>query len=187
MKKLLLILAAAVFTLALAGCSGGSGASSGSADTSASGEATETVVKGELAWKDSKNMEEAGEAAGFTNGFTLPDLLPIGDYKWSEPTFTYMENVAEANYDGGEACACVRKGEGVPLKDLSADLNDYKFDWTQDCDGIEVTCHGYEEGIANFLEWTRDDCSYDVWCVSTSEDNIGMNEEEVAAMVAGVL
>lgn len=181
MKKLALILAAALFALALAACS------DASKEEPASSEATETVVQGEIAWKDSDNQEQAAEGAGISNGFNLPDPLPIGDYSWSKPNFTYMENVAQADYDGGEACASIRKGEGVPLKDLSADLNDYKFDWTQDCDGIEVACHGYEEGVANFLEWERDGSSYNVWCVSTGEDNVGMNESEVAAMVAGVL
>jgi hypothetical protein len=74
----------------------------------------------------------------------------------------------------------------VAIEDLSADLNEYKFDWTQDVDGIEVTCHGYEEGVANFLEWTVDDNSYDVWCMSTGEGNLGMNADEVYAMVTSI-
>ena len=61
-----------------------------------------------------------------------------------------------------------------------------KFDWTKDCDGIEVTCHGYEEGIANFLEWENEGCSYDVWCMSTGEGNLGMSDDEVYAMVTSI-
>lgn len=97
-----------------------------------------------------------------------------------------MDNVSEANIDGGDVAVCIRKGEGVPLAELSADLNEYKSDWTQEVDGIKVTCHGYEDGIANFLEWENDSCSYDVWCVGVKGDNIGMTENEVAAMVAGI-
>lgn len=185
MKKLAILMAITALTFVMAGCSS-SASSDESALASSESASTETVVKGEIAWSDAEDEEAAGEDAGFTDGFVVPDPLPIGDYKWSKPNFTAMENVAEANYDGGDICASIRKGEGVPLKELSADLNDYKFDWTQDVDGIQVACHGYEEEVANFLEWETEGCSYNVWCVSTTDGNLGMNADEVYAMVTGI-
>ena len=213
MKKLVVMIAAAVFALALAGCSsnivmstdddesvaGGNdaatddstGADQNSTEdeaesTDANAEPEEVVEHGTIAWSDSEDAANAAEAAGFTNGFTLPDPLPIGDYNWSQPSFNNMDNVADAHYDGEVVSVTVRKGEGVPLEDLSANTTDYGHEWTQNCDGIEVFCQGYEEGTANFIEWEADGCSYDVWCAGTHEDNIGMSPEEVTAMVAGV-
>lgn len=186
MKKLTILISIAALAILLFGCALGSSASSESEPAASESASSETVVKGEIAWSDAADSDAAGEDAGFSNGFIVPNPLPIGDYKWSDPVFTAMDNVAEANYDGGEICASIRKGEGVSLEDLSADLNDYKFDWTQDVEGIEVACHGYEDGIANFLEWENEGCAYDVWCVSTGEGNLGMNADEVYAMVTSI-
>lgn len=97
-----------------------------------------------------------------------------------------MDKVVEAHYNGGAVDVSIRKGEGVPLEELNSDLNEYKFDWSQEVDGAKVACHGYEEGLANFIEWEYEGCSYNVWCISTGEGNIGMTEEEVAAMVGGI-
>lgn len=202
MKKYSTITAALFFALALAGCNVNASPSSGivSPDETSSEEnieATEAetpepeepevvVIQGEIAWSVSEDATAAAEAAGFSGDFVVPYPLPIGDYEWSQPNFTAMDHVAQADYDGGTICASIRKGEGVSIEDLSADLNAYNYDWTQDVDGIEVTCHGYEEGIANFLEWETDGCSYDVWCVSTREGNLGMSEGEVYDMVTSI-
>lgn len=202
MKKLVVIIATLAFAFAIAGC--GSTTDNAGDDASGDGDATveETsdigsaaaddedenggTVEGEIAWSDSDDAAAAADSSGFSDGFTLPETPPVGDYEWSAPNFTSMDSVAEAHYDGGVVSVTVRKGEGVPLEELSADTSAYGFDWTQDCDGIEVTCHGYEDGVANFIEWESDGCSYDVWCMGTQGDTIGMTPDEVSAMVAGV-
>ena len=204
MKKLMVMIAVAVFALALAGCSSNLVMSTdddesvasdndaaveeadGSGTGSDDGEPEENVIIGENAWSDSDDAADAAEGAGFTDGFVLPDPLPVGDYAWSEPTFNSMDNVVEAHYNGDVVGLTVRKGEGIPVEELSSDTSDYGHDWTQDCNGIEVACHGYEDGVANFIEWENEGSSYDIWCVGTKEDNIGMSPEEVTAMVAGV-
>ncbi|ACV22185.1 Uncharacterised protein [Slackia heliotrinireducens] len=191
MKKIAVFMTVAALAFTLAGCSSNDAESADQAATDAEAtetaeEPTETVVQGEIAWSEAEDQAAASESAGFSGDFVVPDPLPIGDYEWSAPNFTAMDGVAQADYDGGGIAVSIRKGEGVALEDLSADLNEYQFDWTQDVDGVEVACHGYEEGIANFLEWETEDCSYNVWCVSTAEGNLGMNEDEVAAMVAGI-
>ena len=180
MKKLVATISAAILAFTVAGCS------SKSADTQSDTGETEVVVQGEVAWSNSEDAAKAAENAGQSSEFVLPNPLPIGEYEWSQPNFTSMDKVVEATFDGGSISCAIRKGEGVSLEDLSADLNEYKFDWTQAVDGIEVTCHGYEEGVANFLEWTVDDNSYDVWCMSTGEGNLGMNADEVYAMVTSI-
>lgn len=178
MKKLVMTIGAMVLAFTLAAC--------GPKTADMQSETTETVVHGEIAWSDSEDADAAAESAGQTGDFVIPNPLPIGDYEWSDPTFMAMDNVVEAFFDGGAISCAIRKGEGVPLEDLSADLNEYKFDWTKDCNGIKVTCHGYEKDIANFLEWENGGCSYDVWCMSTGGDNLGMSDDEVYAMVTGI-
>lgn len=186
MNKFVMTLGAAALAFALAGCGNAADTKSGIADGASTEEPTETVVQGEIAWSDSEDAAAAAKSAGQSSDFVIPTPLPIGDYEWSKPTFMAMDKVVEAHSDGGGISCSIRKGEGVSLEDLSADLNEYKFDWTKDCDGIEVTCHGYEEGIANFLEWENDSCSYDVWCMSTGDGNLGMNDDEVLAMVTSI-
>lgn len=172
---------ALTLSLAVAGCGS---ARSGAVATNDG--PTETVVQGEIAWSEAAGADEAAQAAGLATGFGVPYPLPIGAYPWAEPKFTAMDHVVQADYDGDGICASVRKGEGVALADLSADLNLYNFDWVQDCDGVQVACHGYEEGVANFLEWEAYGCAYDVWCVSTKGGNLGMNPDEVYAMVTSI-
>ena len=186
MKRLAIILAAALFALAIAGCGSSADSSESSATEAGSSASTETVVQGEIAWSDAAGAEEAAKDAGISSGFTVPSTPPIGDYKWAEPNFNAMDKVVEAHYNGGEVGVSIRKGEGVPLKDLNPDLNEYKFDWTQEVQGITIACHGYEDGIANFIEWEYENCSYNVWCISTGDGNIGMSESEVTAMVGGI-
>ena len=190
MKKIAITLATAALAFTLAGCGAANDQKSGvvAGDAEATGEEAqqETVVQGEIAWSDSEDAAAAAESAGLTTGFEIPTPLPIGEYEWSAPTFMAMDKVVEAHSDGGGISCSIRKGEGVSLEDLSADLNEYKFDWTQDVDGIQVACHGYEEGIANFLEWEANGCSYDVWCMSTGEGNLGMNADEIYAMVTSI-
>ena len=196
MKKIAIALAAAVSAFALAGCGTGvvapGGSDAGTSGSAATGETSPetspevTVVQGEIAWSDADDAQAATEDAGFSAEFTVPATPPVGNYEWKAPHFTSMDNVAEAHYDGGDVSISIRKGEGVPIDELSADLNEYNFEWTQNVGNITITCHGYEEGLANFLEWEYKDCSYDVWCISTKEGNIGMTSEEVAAMVAAI-
>jgi len=201
MKKIALMLAATTFALVLAGCGTGvlepSGSEAGTSGSAALGETSAetspaetspvvTVIQGEVAWSEAEDVGTAVEGAGFSSDFKVPDTPPVGDYEWTGPNFMAMDNVAEAFYDGGEVSLLIRKGEGVPIEELSADLNEYSYDWTQNVGSIEVTCHGYEENVANFLEWEYDDCSYDVWCISTTGDNVGMTSEEVAAIVAAI-
>ena len=187
MKKFVVTLASVALAFTVAGCSNANDKSGVVADDEATEETPqEVVVQGEIAWSDSEDAAAAAESAGMESGFQIPTPLPIGEYEWSEPTYMAMDKVVEAHSDGGGISCSIRKGEGVAIEDLSADLNEYKFDWTQDVDGIEVTCHGYEEGVANFLEWTVDDNSYDVWCMSTGEGNLGMNDDEVYAMVTAI-
>lgn len=186
MKRVTTILATAALAFALVGCGSGASGPAGAVPDETEEVVEETVVQGEIAWSASDDAASAAESAGFSGGFVVPYPLPIGDYEWSQPSFTAMGNVAQADYDGGGICASIRKGEGVAIEDLSSDLNDYLYEWTQDCDGTVVVCHGYEDGIANFLEWERDGCSYDVWCVSTKGGNLGMNADEVYAMVTSI-
>ena len=189
MKKYALMLVAAMFALAMVGCASGSNSASESESSAAeesSSAATETVVQGEIAWSDAKDAEAAAKDAGITNGFKVPGEPPIGDYKWAKPNFNAMDKIVEAHYNGGEVGVTIRKGQGIALKDLNADLNEYKADWDQEVQGIKIACHGYEKGTANFIEWEYEDCAYNVWCVSTGDGNIGMNEEEVAAMVEAI-
>lgn len=188
MKKVTSILATVALAFAVVGCgSQPSGIVSSDGSEGMAEETPEvTVIQGEVAWSVSEDAAAAAEAAGFSSEFVVPYPLPIGEHEWSQPSFTAMDHVAQADYDGGGICASIRKGEGVAIEDLSADLNDYLYEWTQECDGIVVSCYGYEDGIANFLEWEVDGCSYDVWCVSTEGGNLGMNADEVYAMVTSI-
>ena len=189
-------MAAGVLALAFAGCGTGvsvpDGSEAGTSGSAALGETSPetssevTVIQGEIAWSEAEDSQAAIEDAGLTTGFKVPDAPPVGNYEWTGPDFTAMDKVAQAHYDGGDVSLSIRKGEGVPLEELSADLNEYKFDWTQQVGNVKVTCHGYEENIANFLEWEYDGCSYNVWCMSTKEGNIGMTADEVAALVSAI-
>lgn len=198
MKKLLVAACAVLFALALAGCassgssnassnaaSGSSSASSNEASSSAASAASSSESTG-LAnpWSDADSAEAAAQGAG-VDSFELGDNLGMTDKTLFDPTYRYMDDIAEATLQGGAFDVTVRKSMHQGGQMLNGDYNDYPEFWTTTIDGVEVTCHGYKEGVATAFEWC-DDANYSVLFRGLGGENMGVEEADIAAIVKNV-
>lgn len=179
MRKALIAVLAATFALVLAGCAGGT---SGSAASASSGSDQSQPVE----WAEAKSAAEAAQGAGF-EAFEVMDEFTLGDIAFKDPAFSYADGVAQAMYETGATGVFVRKGDGVygaPLTDR--DYAEFAQKWTQDCDGVEVTCYGAEEGAATVIQWNIDTAAYAVTYQGLGGEEVAMTADEVASMVKGV-
>ena len=183
MKTILLVIALAAM-LALAACaSNGSGEQS--EDPTGSGSAEEPQAGMPNPWSDVASAEEAAAGAG-VGTFEVADNLGVSDMTLFDPQYRCMEGIAEVDLQGGAFQVTVHKGAGFSGQDLSGDYTEYPLEWTQDCDGVEVSCRGYEEGMAAAFDWTVGDASYSVMLEGLGGEEMAVDAEDVATIVASV-
>ena len=194
MKKLLVVACAALFAFALAGCasnssssasaSAASGSSSAAASSATSSSSSAESVGIANPWSDADSAEAAAQGAG-VGSFELGDNLGMADKTLFDPTYRYMDDVAEATLQGGAFDVTVRKSMYQSGQMLSGDYNNYPEFWMTTIDGIEVSCHGYEAGVATAFEWC-DDANYSVIFRGLGGENMGVDETEIAAIIKNV-
>jgi len=192
MKKrtvLTMLLAAVMLGTLLAGCGSKKEEPAAAEEPAAEEEQTEeTGESTQLAnpWSDVASAEEAAKGAGL-DSFVIPDdpALDLGEL--FNTTYRCMEGIAEATLEFPASALTVRKGTAAEDGDISGDYTEYKNTWTQDVDGIEVTCWGNREGDATKSIWSVDGVYYSIIAEGLGGDeDFGLNAERLAAMVSTV-
>ena len=194
MKKrifLSIILAAVMVSAMLAGCS--SDGSAAPKEEPAATEAEDTVEKTGTAdeentglanpWTDVGSSEEAAKGAGIDSFVIAEDpVIDLGEN--FERTYRCMDGIAEARLEYPASALTVRKGTNAEDGDISGDYTEYAETWTQDVDGIEVTCFGNWEGDASKSIWNVDGMYYSIVAEGLGgEDDFGLNAERLTEMV----
>jgi hypothetical protein len=136
-------------------------------------------------WSDAASAEEAGQGA-FGDTFSVPESLPVGDVDWIGVTYSYMDGIAQADYEAGAVMATVRKGKDVSGEMLHGVYEKFDADWTVVCGDIDVACQGYELDFANLMEWSADGYNYSVYIVGTGGENFGVGVADVPNVVASI-
>ncbi len=178
MKRHAFLAVALSLVCVLTGCSAGVASARDAADE----QATTTMAN---PWTSAESGEEAGKGA-FDDVFAVPEDLALGDIEWKAPKFSYMEGIAEANYDGGAVEAWVRKGSGVSGSDLHGVYNEFEVSWTTDVDGVQVSCSGHEEGVANLLEWNVGNYGYTAYVIGLGGENYGVDAADISGLVSSI-
>ncbi len=194
MKKrifLSIILAAVMVSAMLAGCS--SDGSAAPKEEPAATEAEDTVEKTGTAdeentglanpWTDVGSSEEAAKGAGIDSFVIAEDpVIDLGEN--FERTYRCMDGIAEARLEYPASALTVRKGTNAEDGDISGDYTEYAETWTQDVDGIEVTCFGNWEGDASKSIWNVDGMYYSIVAEGLGgDDDFGLNAERLTEMV----
>ena len=194
MKKrifLSIILAAVMVSAMLAGCS--SDGSAAPKEERAATEAEDTVEKTGTAdeentglanpWTDVGSSEEAAKGAGIDSFVIAEDpVIDLGEN--FERTYRCMDGIAEARLEYPASALTVRKGTNAEDGDISGDYTEYAETWTQDVDGIEVTCFGNWEGDASKSIWNVDGMYYSIVAEGLGgDDDFGLNAERLTEMV----
>ncbi|MDO4804862.1 MAG: hypothetical protein Q4A32_08590 [Lachnospiraceae bacterium] len=142
-------------------------------------------------WTKTDSAEAAAKAAGL-DGFELPmdaetDLGKVADSK-DYMHFRYLDNTVQADFPMAAVDMVVRKS----TKDYATDETNmgrqqYKYEWTQDVNGIEATCFGNREGDATKTVWKNGNYGYCILATGAGgDDDFGLSENDVAVWVEGV-
>ena len=174
MKRVFVVLFAAILLLTLAAC--------GAKEEENSGEGSINP------WKEAANAEAAAEGAG-VGYFTVSEN---GTETSGGPIdilgFQYMKGIAEADGAIGTADLTIRKGLKQDSEDVSGDYTAYTYAWTQEVDGWEVYCLGNEDGKMTKAIWLSDNFSYSIVIRGQGDlaESYGVDADAVTALVSGI-
>ena len=137
-------------------------------------------------WSDVGSAEEAAKGAGIYSFVIAEDPgLDLGER--FERTYRCMDGIAEARLEYPASALTVRKGTIAEEGDISGDYTEYANTWTQDVNGIEVTCFGNREGDATKSIWTVDNMYFSIVAEGLGGDqDFGLNAERLTAMVNSI-
>lgn len=137
-------------------------------------------------WSDVGSAEEAAKGAGIDSFVIAEDPgLDLGEL--FERTYRCMDGIAEARLEYPASALTVRKGTIAEEGDISGDYTEYANTWTQDVNGIEVTCFGNREGDATKSIWTVDNMYFSIVAEGLGGDqDFGLNAERLTAMVSSI-
>ena len=137
-------------------------------------------------WSDVASAEEAAKGAGIDSFVIAEDPgLDLGEL--FERTYRCMDGIAEARLEYPASALTVRKGTIAEEGDISGDYTEYANTWTQDVNGIEMTCFGNREGDATKSIWTVDNMYFSIVAEGLGGDqDFGLNAERLTAMVSSI-
>lgn len=138
-------------------------------------------------WDKQASKEDALAAIGMES-FEIPEGAEIrlgavtaGEYRTHEGAVKV--NVAYPAVD----MFVYKAAEDINGGDPTFEGNEYANEWTQDIDGITVTCYGNNEGDATKTVWTIDGYSYAIIVHGLGgEIDFGLHAEDLAAVVPGI-
>ena len=174
MKKILVLLFAAVLLISLAAC----GAK----------EEEKSEAGAINPWTDVSSAEKAADGAG-VGYFMVPES---GKETSGGPVdifgYRYMKGIAEADGAIGTAEMTIRKGLKQDSEDVSGDYTAYTYAWTQEADGWEVYCLGNEDGKTMKAIWLSDNFSYSIVIRGQGDlaGTYGIDAAAVAALVSAI-
>ena len=137
-------------------------------------------------WSDVESAEEAAKGAGI-DSFVIAEDPGLDLGQLFERTYRCMDGIAEARLEFPASALTVRKGTIAEEGDISGDYTEYANTWTQDVNGIEVTCFGNREGDATKSIWTVDNMHFSIVAEGLGGDeDFGLNAERLTAMVSSI-
>lgn len=140
------------------------------------------------AWPKAASAEEAAKAAGL-DGFTVPDGdIGLQNGPVNFMGYAYAEGAVEAYGGVGAAEAVVYKSAQDAGIDIPANDTEYKFEWTDDVDGVTVSCSGNVEGQAMKAAWTANGSDYVMLIRGQGDmyDTFGLAKDDVAKLVSAI-
>jgi len=137
-------------------------------------------------WSDVESAEEAAKGAGI-DSFVIAEDPGLDLGQLFERTYRCMDGIAEARLEFPASALTVRKGTNAEEGDISGDYTEYANTWTQDVNGIEVTCFGNREGDAAKSIWSVDNMYFSIVAEGLGGDqDFGLNAERLTAMVSSI-
>ncbi len=138
-------------------------------------------------WTKAADKAEALSAVGIES-FEIPEGAEIGLGPITAGEFRTHEGAVKVNAAFPAVDMFIFKApEEVNGGDPSYVTEEYANEWTQDIEGITVTCWGNHEGHATKTVWTRDGYSYAVVVYGLGGDtDFGLSADDLAIIVPNV-
>ena len=137
-------------------------------------------------WSHVESADEAAAGAGI-DSFVIAENPGIDLGENYRRTYRCMDGIAEAYLEYPASALTVRKGTLAEEGDISGDYTDYANTWTQDVNGIEVTCFGNREGDASKSIWTVGDMCFSIVAEGLGGDeDFGLNADRLTEMVNSI-
>ena len=181
MKKIITILVAGVMVFSLAACG-----ETNIVEEEAPVPAEDVGIANP--WSEVSTPTEAAQGAGVEDLVLLENGTETSGGRVDFDSYQYMEGIAQANGYIGVADLTVRKGLKKEGENISGDYTEYAYGWTQDVDGIQVSCSGNEEGKVMNAVWDTDNYSYSMIVRGQGDifDTYGIDAEAVSALVIAI-
>ncbi len=137
-------------------------------------------------WKAAQTAEETAQGAGL-DAFVTPESVQVGSAEYDNPAYSYTKSIAQVRYSHDSDTIQLRKsGSNAGKEGLAGDYNSYAETWSQDVDGIEVTCYGAEQEAAQLIVWQQDGGNYSLSLGFGSDAVTAMTPDNVARIVGSV-
>ena len=196
MKRIAMIVTAAVLALALAGCASSAPSSSSASSESSAMSASEPAVSSSssassqsaapINWTKVKSAEEAAKGAQIDK-FGVMDKITANDTEFKDPAFAYADGVAQALYETGAMAIDVRKADGSHITPLSdRDKAEFAQTWTKSYEDLDVTLYGPATGAATVFSWADGTQQYCVTFQGLGGEEVTMDSDNVAMIVKGM-
>ena len=137
-------------------------------------------------WEVAQTAEETAQGAGLDK-FGVPESVQAGGTEYDSPAYFYTKTIAQVRYSHDSDTILLRKsGSNTGKEGLAGDYNDYAETWSQDVDGIEVTCYGAAQEAAQLIMWQRDGSNYSLGFGFGGDTAAAMTPDDVARIVGSV-
>ena len=140
-------------------------------------------------WQTADSLAAAAEGAGL-DGFDISEGSEISLGKVEVEEYRYMDGIAEADIPIAAVDMTIRKGKASAAAekgDISGDYGEYKYNWTQNIKGLEVSCFGNREGEATKTIWGMGDYLYSITAFGAGGDeDFGLSADDVSSLINGI-
>ena len=125
------------------------------------------------------SAEEAAQGAGLEY-FILPEVFACFADGHDEPSFRFMDGMAEAQFNGSGSSLLLRKGIGTD--DISGDWNLYPEEWDIVWKGLTIHCRGEQDSVRTAW-WTFGDHTFSLSFNIDDSALPGLTGDEVTSLV----
>ena len=137
-------------------------------------------------WKAAQTAEETARGAGL-DAFVAPERMQVGGSEYDNPAYSHTKSIAQVRYShDSDTIQLHKSGTNAGKEGLAGDYNSYAETWSQDVDGIEVTCYGAEQEAAQLIVWQRDGGNYSLSLGFGGDTATTMTPDNVARIVSSI-
>ena len=137
-------------------------------------------------WSDVATGAEAAQGAG-VDTYEVPEGAEISLGAIKVEAYRYMDGIAEAYIPFPAVDTTIRKGIYAGDGDISGDYNEYAHMWTDNINGMDVSCYGNREGESTKTVAISGDYAYTITAYGMGGDtDYGLSADDLNTILSGL-